>query len=144
MRGWQGDSYADTLLRDNAGESFTMSEFTLDEIGHWSEVKLAIIREYAKPYSEILAKQHRLYHVYIDGFAGAGMHISKRTKAKVAGSPLNVTSISPRFREHHLVELDPEKADHLRGLFDKDEAVVSVKLRTFDSLLSVGTACCEA
>lgn len=93
------------------------SGLRLDEIGTWSEIKLAIIREYAKAYSTILAKQPFLYHMYIDGFAGAGMHKSKSTGQTIAGSPINVTSIEPRFREYHFVELDPSKAEHLRKLF---------------------------
>ena len=42
-----------------------------DEIGIWSEIKLAIIREYAKAYSTILSAQTnaRFSHVYIDAFA---------------------------------------------------------------------------
>ncbi len=93
------------------------TDLPLDEIGRWSEIKLAIIRKYAQPYSQILAKQPALYHIYIDGFAGAGMHISKETGQKIAGSPLNVISVHPKFREYHLVELNPLKADHLRRLF---------------------------
>jgi hypothetical protein len=50
-----------------------------DEIGYWSEVKLDILREYAAACSAILAKQQGLYHVYIDGFAGAGIHVRKAT-----------------------------------------------------------------
>lgn len=96
---------------------------TLDEIGKWSETKLAIIREYAKPYSQILTSQPRLYHVYIDGFAGAGLHIAKGTGQKIAGSPLNVFGVEPRFREYHFVELDPQKAAHLRKLLGGDPAV---------------------
>jgi len=51
-----------------------------DEIGYWSEVKLEILREYAAAYSRILAAQcqPKLHHVYIDAFAGAGVHVSKR------------------------------------------------------------------
>ena len=74
-----------------------MSQPTLDEIGKWSEIKLAIIREYAKSYSQILAKQPKLYHLYIDGFAGAGFHIAKGTRQKIAGSPLNVYLTRPRI-----------------------------------------------
>ena len=94
-----------------------MTQPTLDEIGRWSEIKLAIIREYAKAYSQILAKQP-LYHMYIDGFAGAGLHIAKGTGQKIAGSPLNVVGVQPRFRAYHLVELVPWKAAHLRQLFE--------------------------
>ena len=42
-----------------------------DRIGPWSEVKLDILREYAAPYSKILAAKG-FHHLYIDGFAGPG------------------------------------------------------------------------
>lgn len=53
-----------------------------DEIGVWSEVKLAIIREYASAYSTILdaqrrAKIPRLEWLYIDAYAGPGLHLLK-------------------------------------------------------------------
>jgi len=100
-----------------------VSQPTLDEIGKWSEIKLEIIREYARPYSQILAKHPKLYHLYIDGFAGAGWHIAKGTGQKIAGSPLNVVGVKPRFREYHFVELDTRKAAHLRQLFVQDPDV---------------------
>ena len=94
------------------------SELKLDEIGYWSEIKLDILRDYAAEYSKILTaqKRPRLYHVYIDGFAGAGFHISRTTKDIVPGSPLNALNIDPPFREYHLVDLNPGKADNLREL----------------------------
>ncbi len=54
-----------------------------DEIGYWSEVKLDILREYARAYSRILAAQvkPRLEHLYVDAFAGAGVHLSRQTGA---------------------------------------------------------------
>ena len=67
------------------------TDIDFDEIGYWSEIKLDIIREYASAYSKILAAQQRpkLFHVYIDGFAGAGANISKKSKDFVPGSPVN-------------------------------------------------------
>jgi three-Cys-motif partner protein len=57
------------------------SKLKFDEIGYWSEMKLDIIRDYASEYSKILTAQNKpkLYHVYIDAFAGAGKHISRKT-----------------------------------------------------------------
>jgi hypothetical protein len=54
-------------------------EVEFDEINIWSEVKLAILKEYASAYSKILAAQQNpsFHHVYIEGFAGAGKHLSK-------------------------------------------------------------------
>jgi three-Cys-motif partner protein len=92
-----------------------------DEIGYWSELKLDIVREYAAAYSRILNAQQNppLYHVYIDAFAGAGIHISKRTGNFVKGSPLNALLLEPPFREYHLIDLDKEKVDLLKVMAAK-------------------------
>ena len=89
-----------------------------DEIGYWSEIKLDIVKEYAAAYSKILAAQrsHSLQYIYIDAFAGAGMHLSKSTKEYVKGSPLNALLIKPPFNEYHLIDWDNEKVDSLRSL----------------------------
>lgn len=89
-----------------------------DEIGYWSEIKLDIVREYAAAYSKIITDQEkpRLYHIYIDAFAGAGRHISRETGEFVKGSPLNALLLDPPFREYHLIDLDRRKTDSLREL----------------------------
>jgi three-Cys-motif partner protein len=86
-----------------------------DEVGEWSELKLEIVRKYAKAYSEILTK-HRLHHAYIDGFAGAGQHISKRTKQMIPGSPLNALNVEPPFNSYYLIDLDASRVGELREL----------------------------
>lgn len=87
-----------------------------DEIGYWSEVKLDIVKEYASAYSRILNAQRRppLHHIYIDAFAGAGVHISKQTGEFVPGSPLNALAVQPPFREYHFIDLDGDKVAFLR------------------------------
>jgi three-Cys-motif partner protein len=87
-----------------------------DEIGYWSEVKLDIIRDYAKEYSKILAKRRRpeFFHLYVDGFAGRGVHVSKRTGQFIKGSPLNALLVEPPFREFHFIDLDGGRAEALR------------------------------
>lgn len=84
-----------------------------DEIGPWSEVKLEILRDYAKPYSLILTNQH-FHHHYIDGFAGPGSHISRTTGKPVDGSPLNALQTIPPFREYHFIDSLPERTEQLR------------------------------
>lgn len=86
----------------------------LDEIGHWSEIKLEIIKKYAKAYSTILNKQSRLYYIYIDAFAGAGIHISKESGKFVPGSPLNALWIDPPFKHYHFIDLDRSKITLLK------------------------------
>lgn len=81
---------------------------SISEIGEWSEIKLDIIREYASAYSIILSKQKRpeLKHVYIDAFAGAGHHISKKEGYLIWGSPLQALLIDPPFTAYHFIDLD--------------------------------------
>jgi three-Cys-motif partner protein len=86
-----------------------------DEIGYWSELKLEIVKKYAAAYSTILTAQGNLYHVYIDAFAGRGMHLSKASGEMVPGSALNALEVQPPFREYHLIDLDADKIASLRG-----------------------------
>jgi three-Cys-motif partner protein len=88
----------------------------LSEIGYWSEIKLEIVKDYAEAYSIILSKQHYLKHIYIDAFAGAGVHISKTSKELIPGSPLNALNVEPPFKELHLIDLDGKKARFLAEL----------------------------
>lgn len=87
-----------------------------DEIGVWSEIKLEIIKKYAAAYSTILTKQTNLYHVYVDAFAGAGVHIPKATEQFIPGSPLNALLVKPAFREYFLIDIDRKKLAHLKKL----------------------------
>jgi three-Cys-motif partner protein len=92
-----------------------------DEIGIWSEVKLAIVKEYASAYATILdAKRresiHSLKWLYIDAFAGPGIHLSKRTGEMVDGSPLIALKTTPPFFEYHFIDADPARADQLRSI----------------------------
>jgi three-Cys-motif partner protein len=93
-----------------------MEDWEFDEISYWPEVKLDILREYASAYSTILAAQEnpKLYHVYIDGFAGAGVHLSRERGDLVIGSPLNALSIKPPFNEYHFIDLNGDKVESLR------------------------------
>jgi three-Cys-motif partner protein len=94
-----------------------MSTINYDEIGYWSEVKLEIVRKYASAYSKILANQPFIKrHLYIDAFAGAGVHISKQTGEFVAGSPMNALLVDPPFRELHFIDIDGGRAAELRKL----------------------------
>ena len=86
-----------------------------DEVGLWSEMKLEIVRDYAKEYSKIISKR-KLTHVYIDAFAGAGMHLSKTTGEYIPGSPLNALMVEPPFKEYHFIDLDGNRTGQIRDL----------------------------
>jgi len=107
-----------------------------DEINYWSEVKLDIIREYATAYSKILSAQNTtpLHHLYIDAFAGAGMHISKSTGEFIKGSPLNALLINPPFKEYHLIDLNKKKVESLRSI-SKDFPNVEIYLEDCNQVL---------
>jgi three-Cys-motif partner protein len=86
-----------------------------DQIGNWSEIKLEIIRKYAAAYSTILSKQRGLHHVYIDAFAGPGVHIAKSTGKFVRGSPLNALNLKPPFLTYYLIDIEEDKISALRS-----------------------------
>lgn len=94
------------------------SQTQFDEIGYWSEIKLEILKEYASSYSRILAAQKSpsLRHIYIDAFAGAGIHLSKTTGEFVLGSPRNALAVKPPFCEFHLIDIDAKRVGGLRKL----------------------------
>jgi three-Cys-motif partner protein len=94
------------------------TDMPFDQIGYWSEIKLDIIKEYAAAYSMILSsqKQPSLIHLYIDAFAGAGLHKSKTTGDFVPGSPMNAILVKPPFREYHFIDLDAQKVSALEAM----------------------------
>lgn len=92
-----------------------MKGFAYDDIGYWSEVKLDIVRKYASAYSRIMSTQASIRkHIYVDSFAGAGRHFSRRTGSFVPGSPLNALNVTPPFSEIHLIDLHGGKVAQLR------------------------------
>lgn len=94
-----------------------MASTKLDEIGYWSEIKLDIVRKYATAYSTVLSAQSGIRsHVYVDAFAGAGIHVSKTTGEFIAGSPLNALEVKPLFKEFHFIDLNGGRAQRLRSM----------------------------
>lgn len=92
-----------------------MKPFTYDYIGYWSEGKLDIVRKYLSAYSTIMSAHPEIRkHIYIDAFAGAGKHVSRRTGEFVPGSPLNALEIASPFSEIHLIDLHGGKVAELR------------------------------
>ncbi len=92
-----------------------------DEIGIWSEVKLAIIKEYASAYATIMEAHRRkriqsLRWIYIDAYAGPGYHLSKTSGELVEGSPLIALNTDPPFHEYHFIDTESQRAEQLRML----------------------------
>jgi three-Cys-motif partner protein len=90
--------------------------FKFDEIGAWSELKLEIIEKYGAAYTKAFAKTRNLKKYYIDGFSGAGVHVSKRTKAAIEGSPARALKITPPFDAFYFIDLNADKTDYLRNI----------------------------
>jgi three-Cys-motif partner protein len=102
-----------------------MSSPKYDEIGYWSELKLEIVRDYAGAYSRIMnANPVIKRHIYIDAFAGAGKHLSKRTGEFLPGSPLNALLVTPPFGEIHFIDLNGAKVQELRRISKEHRDVI--------------------
>lgn len=94
-----------------------MPEPSLDVVGYWTEVKLAILRDYSKAYATILSKQKSIKHfAYIDGFAGVGAHIAKSTGKEIEGSPSIALNLDPKFSHYHFIDLDGKRTARLKKL----------------------------
>ena len=99
-------------------ESISMStKLKIDEIGYSSEIKLAILDEYAKPYNQILHK-NGFKTVYIDGFAGAGHHRAKGSDRVIEGSPQRALNVQPPLDYLHFVDIDIDRVHALKKLAD--------------------------
>jgi three-Cys-motif partner protein len=98
------------------------SDLKIDEIGYWSEIKLAILEEYAQPYNRIL-RSHNLNPIYIDGFAGAGHHLAKGSDRLIEGSPTRALGVEPPFHSFHFVDLDASRATQLKKLYSEQSNV---------------------
>jgi three-Cys-motif partner protein len=92
------------------------ASFEFDEVGAWSEIKLEIVERYGAAYTKAFAKSPRLQKYYIDGFSGAGLHISKKSGQAIEGSPARALNVSPPFDRFYFIELRPEKVALLRQL----------------------------
>jgi hypothetical protein len=71
--------------------------FKFDQIGYWSELKLEIVEKYGAAYTKAFANARNLKKYYIDGFSGAGVHVSKRTGAAIEGSPARAIWMGSRI-----------------------------------------------
>ncbi len=96
----------------------------LDKIGIWSEIKLAILKDYAGAFTRLLKAQSWCKGLcYVDAFAGAGMHLSKSTGEMIPGSPLNALLVQPPFDRIVLIDVDAKKVESLTNLCGHDNRV---------------------
>jgi three-Cys-motif partner protein len=96
------------------GDVDEIQGYVPDEIGEWSERKIAIVAKYATAYSGILARQKWLKHYYIDGFTGGPVALRKDTGDRVVTTARRILEIEPAFHGYYLVDADPAKATAMR------------------------------
>ena len=94
----------------------TAAPLKFDEINYWTELKLEIIKKYGEAYTKAFARHPNLKKFYIDGFSGAGVHLSKQSKQQVEGSPALALKVSPSFDHFFFVDMNPKKTRHLEKL----------------------------
>jgi hypothetical protein len=71
------------------GSRVSKPPFKPDEVGEWSILKLDIVEKYGHGYTTAFENERGAYlkKYYIDGFSGAGVHVVKRTRQEIEGSP---------------------------------------------------------
>jgi three-Cys-motif partner protein len=57
---------------------------------------------------------HCLKKFYIDGFSGAGVHLVKRTRQQIKGSPARALKITPPFDRFYFIDLNKDKTAYLQ------------------------------
>jgi three-Cys-motif partner protein len=87
-----------------------------DEIGHWSELKLEIVEKYGAAYTTAFSNAPNLKKYYIDGYSGAGIHISRQTRAQIEGSPARALKVFPPFDGFYFIDMDATRTRHLDTL----------------------------
>jgi three-Cys-motif partner protein len=92
--------------------------FRFDEVGDWSVLKLEIIEKYGAAYTKAFSSDRGrgLEEYYIDAFSGAGMHIVKKTRAQIEGSPARALKITPKFDRFYFIDLNEDKTAYLQKL----------------------------
>jgi len=98
------------------------TNFEFDEIGYWSELKLEIVEKYGGAYTTAF-KNTQLKKYYVDGFSGAGMHVSKTTGSPIEGSPSRALKISPPFDGYYFIDLNEHKTSYLQSQYGQRQDV---------------------
>jgi three-Cys-motif partner protein len=90
--------------------------FQFDEVGYWSELKLEIVEKYGTAYTTAFKRSPGLKKYYIDGFSGAGAHLSKTTGQLIDGSPARALRITPPFDKFYFIDMNARKTSYLQKL----------------------------
>lgn len=104
--------------------------FQFDEIGYWSEIKLEIVEKYGAAYTAAFKSSPCLKKYYIDGFSGAGAHLSKKGGQRIDGSPVRALRVNPPFDGFYFIDMNAQKTSYLQNLC---EGRSNVEIHTGDS-----------
>ncbi len=95
----------------------TEPPFRFDEVGDWSVLKLNTIEQYGSAYARAFnVRGRQLKKYYIDGFSGAGVHVVKRTRQQIEGSPARALKIEPPFDGFYFIDVNKDKTAYLQKL----------------------------
>ncbi len=108
----------------------TAASLRFDEIGEWSELKLSIVAEYGHGYTTAFKNNPSFKKYYIDGFCGAGVHLSKQSGSEIEGSPARAMKVEPPFDGFYFIDMKKEKTSYLKGLC---EGRTDVRIHTGDA-----------
>jgi three-Cys-motif partner protein len=100
----------------------TAASLKFDEIGYWTELKIAIVAEYGKRYTTTF-KNTSLKKYYVDAFCGAGLHVSKSGGEAIEGSPSRALQVDPPFDEFYFIDLEAKKTSYLEKLYGRRKDV---------------------
>jgi three-Cys-motif partner protein len=73
-----------------------------------------MLEKYNAAYVKAFAGAPYLKKIYIDGFSGAGKHISKTTGEEVEGSPTRALKVVPPFDHYYFIDMNKKKTAYLK------------------------------
>jgi three-Cys-motif partner protein len=103
----------------------------INEVGYWTEIKIDIVRKYARAYSSIMSAQHapRLTRLHLR--SRFRRTPSKASGADILGSPTSVLLVDPPFFEYHLIDLDRRKMETLESMVDASTVDLERRKRVY-------------
>lgn len=109
------------------------------EVGDWTRDKLKILADYLPGYLQ--ATTSAIERIYIDGFAGPGRNVLKRSRTEIDGSPLIALNAlarnGTRFDRLFFIEKDLKLATELEGLVSHDPRVKVMREDVNDGLPTI-------
>jgi three-Cys-motif partner protein len=85
------------------------------KLGRGRRSNLRSFKKYGPAYTNAFSGKGRtLKRYYIDGFSGAGVHLSKQSKGVIEGSPARALKVTPPFDGFTFIDMNADKTEYLR------------------------------